>query len=452
MKTWPGDVVSRDELLHEVWGGRAVTDHVLTRAVGQLRSALGDDPHDPRVIETIARRGYRLLAPVEPVAGGRSESGRGFRSYPRARGWWAVLALAAVALLTTWALWRPSRAAPLPVRAVTVLPFQVLSPNDSAAPISEGMVEILVSDLSRIEGLRVIARRSAFSRALEGLSLEQIGTRLGVDAVVQGSVHGQEDSLRVDIRLVRTHDGQVLWSGVVRGDGGDLLALHEQAAEAVTAAVRGSPLPARGPMATINRDAYREYLFGRHHWNRRTVDGLQKAIAHFEAALQLDPRYAQAHAASAQTHVLLPYYGVAAPREAMPRARRAAERALELDPRLASAHAVLGQILHEYEWALELDPLSPIVSLLAAGPPLLEGHCEEAATAIRRVLELEPRFAQGPNLLALSLLWGGHPGEAIAEFETALPDFGVGLIGPRLGYAYAVLGRFRSPAPPRRPA
>ncbi len=480
----PGEVVSREALLQDVWSGRAVVDQVLTRAIGQLRTALGDDAQNPRLIGTVARRGYRLLVAVEaaPPFGG---SGPRPAGRPRAALWAAgVLCLLAAALAALSLV--KTAGPPAPIRAVAVRPFKVLAGGNVPDYYAEGLAESLITALSPVPGLRVIAGGSAFDRGIADLPLPELGQRLDVEGVIEGSLQRDGDVLRATVRLVRTRDRQVLWGGRAATLGaGEWFALQDQVVAQVIAAMSRPPALPQARTHTLSTTAHEDYLRARRSWSRRTPDALREAVAHFRRALEADPGYAQAHAGLAQSEVLLPFYGLAPPREAMPRARAAAERALSLDPGLAEAHAVRAVVHYQFEhdwqaaaaaferalaaspgdatthqWYAEflgyaghferarghieraaaLDPLSPVVATLRASPDVWARRCAEAERYHAETLAFAPDFPLALYSRALCLRSEGRLDEAVALYLRVLPRLGDAFVLASLANAEAARG------------
>jgi DNA-binding winged helix-turn-helix (wHTH) protein/TolB-like protein/Tfp pilus assembly protein PilF len=481
----PGEVVSREALLQAVWPGRAVVDQVLTRAIGQLRSALGDEAQKPRLIETVARRGYRLLPGIEVSAAPGAVPPPG--AMKKGRGWAWILAGTALALLALVAVLlarRPAGEAPL--RAVAVRPFKVLSGSDVPEYYAEGLAEGLITALSRVPDLKVIAGGSAFDRGLADAPLAELGGRLGVEGVIEGSVQGESDELRATVRLVRVRDGQVVWAGSARRLGaGEWFALQDQVVAQVLATMAKPSSRASSLPPTLDTTAHQHYLRGRRLWNQRTPAALQEALAEFRRALDADPAYAQAHAGLAQSYGLLPFYGLSPPGEAMPRARAAAEEALAIDPDLAEAHAVRAVVHYQYEhdwaaaagaferalraspsdattrqWYAEflgyagrfeesraqieqaavLDPLSPVVATLRASPDAWAGRCETAQRQLDAALALAPEFPLALYSRALCYRAQNRLDDAIAIYRRLLPRLGEGFVLASLANAEAAHG------------
>jgi serine/threonine-protein kinase len=284
--------------------------------------------------------------------------------------------------------------------SIAVLPFQNMSANRDNQYLSDGLTEELLNALTRVRGLRVAARTSSFQFRDRTGDVREIGRRLDVSAVVEGSVRASGDSLRITAQLIDTRTGYHLWSDEFDRPAADVFAVQEDIARAVTRALRvqlaqriGETLVSAG---TQNAEAHDLYLRGRFEWNKRTEEGMRNARDAFERAVVLDPRYAAAYAGLSDTWQLLAIYGQVATREALANAKTAALRALALDSTLAEAHTSLAVMHLEYD------------------------HDREAAERrYRRAIEISPGYATAHHWYALFLVAGGRFQEAIAEAELA---------------------------------
>ena len=354
------------------------------------------------------------------------------------------------------------------------------------------MTESLITSLSKVEGLKVVSRGSAFSFKDKEVDPLEVGRHLGVSAILQGSMRKQGDLLRVTVRLVSADDGSVLWASEaydrpVR----DVFSLQDEIARHVASAMRvklsGEGERQLGRRYTENVAAYELYLKGRYSWNKRTAEGLNKGAEYFQQAINQDPNYALAYAGLADSFILLGLYGELPPDESLLKGKAAAVKALEIDGRLAEAHTSLAGLRFFYEWdwltaesefkrALELgphqptahlwyceylelmgrhdealaeikqaretDPLSLIVNTTEGWLFYSARQYDQAIAAYRKTLEMEPGFGSAHFRLGEAYEQKSQYGEAIAEFKQALafsPDSKIRMAA--LGHAYAVAGQ-----------
>jgi adenylate cyclase len=297
--------------------------------------------------------------------------------------------------------------APAPTTpAIAVLPFVNLTPERENEYFSDGMTEELTNALTQVPGLRVAARTSAFAFKGKDLDARQIAERLGVTALVEGSVRKIGDRIRLVAQLVNAADGCHLWSETYDRTLADVFALQEELSRAIVAAL---PVPATTIPRTLVRpptralDAYTLYLRGRYATLKRTVEGLSLGIEYFEQALQKDRNYALAHAGLAECWVLLGFkeFGDLQETEAMPRAKAAALEALRLDPLLSQAHTWLGAVHFLYDWdwvaaeaefrrAIQLQPENAYAELWYAVFLGMMGHHDESLRRAHRADSLDP--------------------------------------------------------------
>ncbi|HEX8276353.1 MAG TPA: tetratricopeptide repeat protein [Longimicrobiaceae bacterium] len=384
-------------------------------------------------------------------------------------------------------------ARPAPRAGIAVLPFEDDTRGRRGEYFSDGLTEEITDALSRVRGLRVIARTSAFAFRGTPLPAPEIGRRLGVDHLLEGSVRRSGRSLRVGVRLVEAATGSLLWSGRYEGEVGDVFAVQDEIARAVVGALRvelagegGGPLVLG---STGDPEAHALYLRGRAAWYARTPRGLEEAVAYFGRALERDPDYALAHIGVADACNMLGAfdYGVRPPGEVYPRAREAAARALALRPDLAEAHTALASVLlnHEWDWegaarafrhalrlnpgyamayqwyslylgatgrhaealeavrrARELDPVSPVMGTALARQLYFARDFAAAAREYRGVLAQDPGFLPARLGLGLVLAQAGAVEDALAELERARDAAGdAPALLALLGHAQARAGR-----------
>lgn len=333
------------------------------------------------------------LAPVAP-----SPARTAVRRRSRRNLLWG-LGAAAVALASVFAFaLGPWRSVEEP--SVAVLPFLDLSPGGDRAYLSDGLTEELLNALARIPKLRVASRSSSFQFRDRGVDIREVGRRLGVAAVVEGSVRLDSNRLRVTAQLIETRRGYHLWSEQYDRSMADVFSVQEDIARTVAAAL-GDELVASMPDTLVARgtdspQAYDLYLRGRHDWNSRTTDGMWRALRSFQEATTIDPQFASAYAGLSDTWQLLPDYGNVPARQGLAMAKTAALRAIALDTTLADAYASLGAILDDYDH----DRLG-------------------SERAYRRAISLNPRYATSRQWLAIHLADEARHEEAADEIERA---------------------------------
>jgi serine/threonine-protein kinase len=317
--------------------------------------------------------------------------------------------------------------------SIAVLPFTNMSGNPAEDYFADGISEEIINALARIEGLRVAARTSTFAFKGRQEDLRQVGEKLNVATVLEGSVRRAGNRLRITAQLIKVADGYHLWSERYDRELTDIFEIQDEIAGAIVAKLRGAMAPAlperRG---TANLEAHDLYLKALAiHWRRGRY--VLDSCALLEQAIAIDPNFADAQSLLADGYRLMALYGVERPAVAMPKARAAAERALELDPNQAEALTTLADVAHahdlDYElgmrlWAraLEVQPdhLRTLCDNGVWGVALLEGRPEAALKQIRRAIELDPLSAWPAGMNVLALLIAGKREEALAEGRRAV--------------------------------
>jgi TolB-like protein/DNA-binding winged helix-turn-helix (wHTH) protein/Tfp pilus assembly protein PilF len=478
-----GQLLTKDELLERVWPGTFVEEVTLAKNISTLRKALGEPPEGGEYIETHSKRGYRFVAEVHAIEREASAAPSASpaetpapAAAPSARPpAWRVSAavLAAVLLVTGAALWYRGRSLATPANGkimLAVLPFENLSGDPAQEYFSSGLTEEMITQLGRLDPgrLGVIARTSAMQYKDAHKDVRQIGSELGVDYLLEGSVRREGNRVRISAQLIQVRDQSHQWAADYDRDLRDILALQSEVAGAIAQQIRLQLTPeqhARLQNArTLNAEAYESYLKGRFFWNKRTVEGHQKAIEYFQKAVALDPNYAQAYAGLADAYALLgSWANPVMPRgEAMGQARAAAQKALSLDDSLSDAHASLGFVKMHYDWdfagaekefqraialnpgyatahhwyaydlaalarldealaevrrAQQADPLSVIISRDVGEMLLFAGRDDEAIAQCRKTLEMDPNFGHAHLLLAWAYHHKGQSKEFMEELE-----------------------------------
>jgi serine/threonine-protein kinase len=345
-----------------------------------------------------------------------------------------------------------------PPTAIAVLPFLNLSPERDNEYFSDGMTEELTNALARLPGLRVASRTSAFTFKGREVDARQIGEQLGVGILVEGSIRKVGDRIRLTAQLVNAADGYHLWSETYERTLADVFRLQEQLAGAIARALPLGLSPNGSVVTRVGTDvvaAYTLYLRGRYFAQRRTADSLRVALEYFEQAIERDREYALAYAGIAECWALLGFeeFGDVPPREAMPRARAAAERALAINPLIAEGHHWSGVVafLYDYDWpmadgamqrALELNPRYSLAHTWYAVLLSAAGRHEEAVARIREAEALDPLSFPIQTVLAHVLYFAGQYDESVALHHALLE---IEPHNPRalawLARTYAVMGR-----------
>jgi serine/threonine-protein kinase len=361
-------------------------------------------------------------------------------------GWLAV---------TSWRA-RSTRQSPAhtgpPLSSVLILPFSDLSPQHDQEYFCDGITDELISALTKVEGLRVLSQASAFQFKDKADDLGRIRDQLQVGAVLRGSVRREDSRLRVTAQLIRTSDGAYLWSETFERATKDLFAIQDEISRTVVQSLQVQLAGERRRLVrpyTENLEAHNLYLQGRHYWNQRTEDGLNKSIESFERAVALDPKFALAYAALADSRALLASYGLSPPRQIMPKAKAAAVQALELDEGLGEAHASLAFVRFLYEWdwqgaersykrASELNPGYAIMHHWYAGYLRAMGRLDEALAESRQAQALDPLSPAIGRDLGRVFHCQRRYDQAIEQYRKTLelePGFPSGYL--HLGLAYA---------------
>ena len=333
-----------------------------------------------------------------------------------------------------------------------------MSPEKDQDYFCEGMAEEIINALTKLDGLHVASRTSAFQAKAKDFDMAEIGTRLKVGAVLEGSVRKAGNRLRVTAQLINVGDGYHLWSERYDRDMDDVFAVQDEIAQAVVEKLKvkllGEQDAPKVMRPTDNLEAYNLFLKGRHHHKRMTGPALEHSLECFTQALAVEPSYAQAHAGIAHAQTLRAMLSFVAPRRVMPVAKEAALKALALDESIAEAHAALATVLDFYEWnwtgaereyrrALELNPGDPRTRSYYAELLSREGRADAAATEARRAVEQDPLSAFGRFFLALTLV-------SSRRFDAAMAEANIGLeLDPHfhshyltLGWALTGLGRY----------
>ena len=364
-----GEVVTREELRSEIWSADTFVDfdHSLHNAIARIRDALGDSAETPRYIETLPRRGYRFIAPVEreeaqaPPSSAESAPSREVPvtlgvSKPRAFVVTALLALLVIAC--TWLARTGTHPASAAARlnSIAVLPLSNLSGDPSEEFFADGMTDQLITDLAKVGSLRVVSRTSVIRYKGTKKGLPEIARELSVDAIVEGSVIRSGQRVRVTAQLLQAPTDRHLWAETYDRDLGDVLKLQGEVADAIAQQVRAQLTPQQQAQLrlanSVNPAAYDAYLRGRIYFTTEYTkpESLRKAQQYFEESIQKDPNFALAYAGLADTYVYLAFAGALPRDQAYRSAKGALAKALALDDSIGEAHDTLGLLSSEFDW------------------------------------------------------------------------------------------------------
>lgn len=483
-------IVTRDELLERFWDGREVYDEALTKCVGAIRKALNDPLDHPRFIETRWAEGYRFIGPIEehpsdepsfvaieksrevkivveesdeddavktekimaaqslkplPFIKPRRLSGK---TTAMAACLGLALAIGASVFLRSRSSQNQSAQSAPPAHSIAVLPFKNLSNHAERESFTDGLTESLISSLSKIEGLKVISRNSVFTFKGQDPDPREVGRRLGVATVLEGSVRESGERLRVEVRLVNTADGQILWSGDNFDRAlGDVFEIQDDIARSVTTRLQLKLSSADErrltQRQTNNVAAYQAYLKGLHYRNQLE---LPKAVEFYKEALRIEPNYALAHEGLAVVYALMEMNSQVPPGEAAPLAEFHAHRALAADENLAGAYLALGVVktlknydLNErvryYREAIRRHPNYLPARRWLSSALLAQGKFAEVEAELLRVQEADPlSYGVRLNLAELYFYWR-KPDKAIEQANLML------VANPESAEAHALLGK-----------
>ena len=327
------------------------------------------------------------------------------------------------------------------IASVAVMPFVNESGNTDNDYLSDGMTDTLINNLSRIPKLSVKARSSVFKYKGRDVEPQKVAADLNVQAVVNGRMMQRGNDLTLNLEIVDAATGDQIWGEQYIRKVDDLVSLQSDIARDVSNKLReklsGADTERISKRATENPEAYREYLKGRFHWNKRTIEDINKSIEYFQKAIEIDPGYARAYAGLADSYVVIPSYSNNRSNEAFPKARAAATKALEIDNSLADAHATLADVLYEFEWkfeeserefkrAIELDPNYATAHHWYAEFLLAMGRRDEALAEIKRAQECDPLSLIINSMIGITHMLRGEYGEAEAQLKKTIemdPNF-----------------------------
>ena len=433
----PGEVVEREAIIEAVWGGRFVSDDPLSKCITELRKVLGDSARHSEYIGTVHKRGYRLLKTVEPIP--RLES-----DVAGKRRWWTgIVAVAAVVLIIAAVLqFRSTDEARQTLteterdsarQTLAVLPFVIRSADSGDSFIGDGLHDDLLTQLARIEEFDVISRTSVERFRDTNEAMADIANSLNATLILEGGLQRNGQQVRINLQLIDPSGDLHVWANTYDRDlpAENLFDMQSELVQNIVSEL-ASVLNAKAPVApsetTVNFAAYSEFVKGRRLVRTESVTALNAAVNHFKSAIEIDPMYAEAHAALADAYLSLAYYffGGMQPAEAIAAAEPLISRAIELNPDIAQAY-VANAILHTMQndspateealiTALRLQPSYPRAYRVYASYRWRLQQTDEAIRLAEHASSLDP--LSGTIQLEL-----GRYYEAVARYDDAMQNY-----------------------------
>jgi TolB-like protein/DNA-binding winged helix-turn-helix (wHTH) protein/Flp pilus assembly protein TadD len=469
-----GRVVEKQEFFDEVWKETFVSDNALTKIIKEIRHALDDDAGNPRYIETVPKRGYRLIAELagpeisnetpeldeaelliqepEPESVGSPTQPRNYRNRFVLFIGLIVIATALVSLyFLTGAGKNTSNGdvANEPIDSIAVLPFKNVTQDVNAEYLSDGITESLINRLSLLSSLKVASRSAAFRYKGKEQDAQKIAAELNVRSVLTGSVQQVDGQLVINVSLDDARNDRHIWGEqYVRGFS-DILDLQNEIAQNVAGQLRLIiTQPDQEQLSkhyTKSSEAYDLYLKGQYEWKKHTLEDLQKGIAYYDQALAKDPNFALAYAGIASCYTVLGN-NYLPPHETYKKAKAYASKALAIDDKLADAHSAMGAVRLYYDWnwqeaekelkrAQTLNPNDGDAYLLYGDYLDAMGRFDEARSETARAKDIDSLSAMFNTNNGIAYYYARQYDEAIDELKNTIT------LEPRFVNAYVYLGQ-----------
>jgi len=509
-----GRALSKEEMMRSVWSDSFVEEGNLAKQISRLRKIFNGD--GAVTIETLPKHGYRFSAEINRIFRPDQETilekrtikrmtvrvedeadDASLLALPPKKGFFTprrfllTFLLFLVALASLFALWNYWREKNAKIDSIAVLPLKPLGDDEKNNALSLGLTDALITKIGNLRSVAVRPLSSVVKFNNAESDVLEIGKNLNVDAVLEGTIQQSENRVRINVRLLRTENGEQIWAEKFEAETAKLFDLEDRLSEQTARALKGKLGTAEREHLTKrftnNAEAFDAYLKGRFFWNKRTEADFRKAIEYFNLAVEKDPNYALAYSGLADCYILLGVWGAEKPKEVFPRAEQYAEKALQADAELAEASVSRAFVKWVYDWdfeganadfarAIELNPNYATAHhwyayfLVSENRPEraideiktardLEGPLNisvntdigeiyswasrytEADAALREVLKIEPNYAVARHVLAINLLKQNRVAEAVAEAETARRLESEPRVLAVLTYAYAADGK-----------
>jgi DNA-binding winged helix-turn-helix (wHTH) protein/tetratricopeptide (TPR) repeat protein len=412
-----GNIITKDELMRRVWPDTIVGENNLTIAISGLRKTLGEGHNDRKYIVTIPGMGYSFVASVSELSPDQANNGaspeESRRNMPQPK----------------------AEAGNNSIRSIAVLPFKSLTKQDFDPYLGPGLADAVITRLGNLRQLVVCPTSTVLRYASPRQDPIAAGRALAVDSVLDAHFQRLEDRIRLTVQFVRVRDGHQLWAETFDEMFTNLFSVQdtvsEHVAQALMLKLNDQEKKQLSKRDTVNSEAYQSYLYGRYFWNKRTPDGLKRAIEYFQKALAQDPSYAVSYAGLADCYNLLGYYGLQPPGESFPKAKEAGLQALRLDDSLAEAHASMALFNSVYQWdwataereykrAIEINNNYPTAHQWYAECLSAMGRDAEAQAEVKRALDLDPLSLSANAASGLILYFGNRYAQAVAQLEKTL--------------------------------
>ena len=454
LATRQGELVTREEVIERLWGRGVYLDaeQGINTAIRKIRICLRDTAENPKYVQTVVGKGFRFVPSVtilEPPAAVSAQGAAAIAAAPAPAptptpvpeafrvspfGPRTLIATAAIVVVVAFAIgwyrYRHRTPESAPVRAIAVLPLENLSGDPSQEYFADGITDELITEIAQLRPLRVTSRTSIMRYKGTHKSLPEIGSELGVDAILEGTVRRSGGRVRITAQLVEAHSDTHLWSAEYDREMKDVISAQQEVARDVAEQIRLNVLPQqRRPLATrvVDPEAHDAYLKGLHFWDVHTFESMNQALHYFQDSVRRDPGFAPAWAAMATSYCVLDYQGTDRPSVLYPKALAAAQKALQLDPTSAEAHTGLACIHNLFEWnweegqnelrkATELNPSYSLPHQWYSFILMRIGQTEPSIQQMKITLDLDPVSLRVNQTFASRLMEGRRYGEAIRQY------------------------------------